>query len=101
MSLPEVTDVQRLRLKPGDALVVHLNALELTESDAVMVRARARAGLGLAEDVPILILAAGQRLSLVNAPGDMSAGVPAACEGRAPAGAPVPGSPVNPAREVG
>ena len=100
MSLPEITDVQRLRLEPGDALVVHLNAHELTESDALMVRTRARAGLGLAEDVPILILAAGQRLSLVNA-ADMNAGVPAACEGRAPAGAPVPGSPVNPAREVG
>ena len=99
MSLPEVTDVQRFRLEPGDALVVHLNTDHLTAEDAATVRMRARAGLGLGEDVPILILGPGNRLSVVNAAA-MSTGASPACEGRVDAGAPVPGSPANPAREV-
>lgn len=97
MSLPEITDVQRLRLEPGDALVLHLAADRISAADALMVKERARAGLGLGDDVPLLVLAAGHRLSVVSAPGgDMSTGPSPACEGRAPGGGPVP-----PGREVG
>ena len=101
MSLPEVTDVQRLRLEPGDALVVRLGEGQYRQHDAATAKERVLSVLG--DHVPVLVIPHDASLGIVSAQAlaATSAGVPAACEGRAPAGAPVPGSPVNPAREVG
>jgi hypothetical protein len=99
MSLPEVKDVQRLRLEPGDAVVVHV-ASNITAKEAAGLRAavteRVRTAMG--RDVPVLIVAGGDRLEVQPA-GPVSAGAPAPARGGTTAGAPVL-SPANPARET-
>ena len=54
-ALPEVTDVQRLTLRPGDAIVLRVPS-RISAQIADVLKERVRAKLGLGPDVPILIL---------------------------------------------
>jgi hypothetical protein len=69
MKLP-VTEVQRLRLDPGDKLVVHTNVshLKLSEYDVDLVQRRVRELLQLPDDVPVLVLPAGMDVEVVTGP---------------------------------
>jgi len=99
MSLPEITDVQRYRLQPGDALVLRV-AGRISPVQAERVKEQVRAGLGiLGEDVPVLVLDESASLSVASSAGIASTGPPAACEGRVTAGGPVL-TPADPARET-
>lgn len=62
--LPEITEVQRLTLKPGDVLVVHTNAYQINKDDADHLKARMREALGV--DCPILLLARDMRVETLN-----------------------------------
>ena len=63
--LPEVTDVQRLTLKPGDRIIVRV-AQKLTAQQGGMLLAQLRARLGLPDDVPIAILDDGMSLEVAE-----------------------------------
>lgn len=62
--LPEITEVQRLRLEPGDALVVRLER-EPDMDEAARIKARVRATLGR-DTVPVLVLGPGASLEVVD-----------------------------------
>lgn len=66
--LPEITEVQRLRLEPGDALVVHLNAHSIDMESAGLIQARVRAVLGLDDSFPVLLLAKDTDVEVVSTP---------------------------------
>lgn len=65
MELPEITEVQRLTLKPGDVLVVHTNAYQIGEADADHLKARLREAIGTV-DLPILLLARDTQIETLN-----------------------------------
>lgn len=63
MRLPDVTDAQRLALRPGDRLVIRVaDRLSRADASALMSAVRAWAG----PDVPILILHNGTVLDVVS-----------------------------------
>ena len=62
--LPEITEVQRLRLEPGDALVVRLES-EPSMQSADAIKNRVRAVLDL-DTVPVLVLGPGVSLEVVD-----------------------------------
>ena len=64
--LPEVTDVQRLTLKPGDRITVRV-AQRLTAQQGGILLMQLRARLGLPDDVPIAILDDGMSLEVAGA----------------------------------
>lgn len=68
--LPEITEVQRLRLEPGDKLVVRadMSHLKMTQYDAEMIQRQVRAVLHLPDDFPVLVLPAGMSVEVVSAP---------------------------------
>ncbi len=63
--LPEITDVQRFRLEPGDRLVVRYQE-RLTHQQAVLVRDRLLAWAG--PGFPVLVLDGGASLEIVTGP---------------------------------
>jgi hypothetical protein len=65
MSLPEISDVQRLRLEPGDSLVVRCPA-RLDMATVVEVKERVRAILRIADDVPVLVLPDGMGVEVLS-----------------------------------
>jgi hypothetical protein len=65
MNLPEVTDVQRLTVKPGDRLIVRTDA-KLDEATAARMLEVVRARLGLPDDVRIMILDRGMSVEVVE-----------------------------------
>ena len=64
-SLPEITEVQRLTLKPGDRLVVHTDE-KLTVEQFYRLREIVRANLEIPDDVPLIILSRGMSLEVVE-----------------------------------
>lgn len=65
MNLPEITDVQRLILKPGDRLIVRTGAKLDTATAARMLEV-VRARLGLPDDVRVVILDSGMSMEVVE-----------------------------------
>ena len=63
--LPEITEVQRLVLKPGDRLIVR-SPERLTMATAARVNERVRAILRLPDDVAVLVLPDGMSLEVVG-----------------------------------
>jgi len=63
--LPEITDVQRLTLKPGDRIVVR-SPERLSPATAELVLERVRTILRLPDDVPVLLLADGMSLEVAE-----------------------------------
>jgi len=63
--LPEITEIQRLRLNPGDTLVITFPG-HLTPAVAEMIRERLRQKFP--ESVTILILDQGARLAVLESP---------------------------------
>ena len=51
--LPEITDVQRLRLEPGDRLIVRIGERKISPQTADLVKQRVRAMLHLDDSVPL------------------------------------------------
>lgn len=82
MNLPEITDVQRLTLKPGDRIIVRTEA-RLDMATADYMRNRVRAHLGLADDFPVLILADGMTLEVAG-PSSQSPWIPLDPDGLPP-----------------
>jgi hypothetical protein len=68
MSLPEISDVQRLRLEPGDSLVVRCPD-RLDMATAAEVKERVRVILRLADDVPVLVLPDGMCVEVLTGGG--------------------------------
>jgi protein-disulfide isomerase-like protein with CxxC motif len=66
MNLPEITDLQRLNLQPGDRLVVRFHG-RLTAAQAHMIRERLREWSG--GGFPVLVLDADASLEVVTADG--------------------------------
>jgi hypothetical protein len=61
----DITDVQRLTLKPGDRIVVRTDA-KLSAQTADGLLERVRAGLGIPDDVHVVILDSGMSLEVVE-----------------------------------
>ena len=76
--LPQVTEVQRLRLEPGDKLVIRADVDRMSHEDADMLQCRVRAALRVPDDFPVMVLPAGWSAEVLNS------GAPAAAEGQAP-----------------
>lgn len=66
--LPEITEVQRLTLKPGDRLIVRTDE-KLSDQVAAALRERLHAWLGLPDDVRVLILDRGVSIEVVEGDG--------------------------------
>lgn len=64
-NLPRVTEIQRLRLRPGEALVVHVPAGMQADAIARMTRLLQRV-LGR-PDLPIIVAPPGLRFGVVDA----------------------------------
>lgn len=71
MNLPEITDAERLTLRPGDALVIRFPG-QITHHQAGLVIERVRASLGLDESTRVLILPAGASAEVIEQPGEIS-----------------------------
>jgi hypothetical protein len=65
MTLPEITEVQRLTLKPGDRLIVRSPDL-MSHEMAALVAGRVRRVLRLPDDVPVLVLPEGMSLEVTD-----------------------------------
>lgn len=57
MKLPEITEIKRLEIRPGDRLILRLSDLEITKEQSDEIRCRVREALMLPDDMPIVILA--------------------------------------------
>lgn len=66
MNLPELTDLQRLNLQPGDRLIFRFPG-KLTRKQTEEIRQRLR---GWAGDFPVLVLDQGGVLDVVTADGE-------------------------------
>lgn len=69
--LPEITEVQRLTLKPGDRIIVHVQG-HVNAQMAHLVKERVRTELRLSADVGVLVLDEG--MNLITIDGILSAG---------------------------
>jgi hypothetical protein len=67
MTIPEITEVKRLTIKPGDRIIVRCE-MRLTEYDADYISHFVREHLGIGTEIPVLILDAGISLEVLNAP---------------------------------
>jgi hypothetical protein len=66
--LPEITEVQRLTVKPGDRLIIRTDA-ELRADTAAYLLDVVRARLALPDDVRVVILDSGMSIEVVEAGG--------------------------------
>jgi hypothetical protein len=64
--IPQITEAERLRLEPGDALVIHLNAGHITVAEAGLIEGRVRARLKLGDGIPVMVLPAAMGVSVVR-----------------------------------
>ncbi len=67
MMLPEITEVQRLTVKPGDRLVLRTDA-KLAADTAAYLLERVRHRLDLPDDVRVVILDSGMSVEVVEGP---------------------------------
>lgn len=67
MSIPEITEVQRLELKPGDRIIVRTPA-RLTDEQAAYLKERMRTILRLPDELLILVLPEGMSLEVAELP---------------------------------
>lgn len=67
----EITDVERLSLRPGDALVIRFPG-QISNQQAEFVIERVRAVLKLDKAWPILILPAGASAEVIEAPAEIT-----------------------------
>ena len=65
IEIPGNAEVQRLRLEPGDKLVVRVPG-RIDRASAAALQEVTRAALGLREDVPVLVLSEGADLEVVS-----------------------------------
>jgi len=65
--LPEITEVQRLTVKPGDRLVLRTDA-KLAADTAAYLLERVRHRLDLPDDVRVVILDSGMSVEVVEGP---------------------------------
>lgn len=68
----EISDVQRLALKPGDRIIVRMPA-RIDRAGAELVERQVRARLGLPDEVPVLVLPEGMSLEVVEPPQPLGA----------------------------
>ena len=64
-ALPEITEVQRLSLRPGDTLIITVNVFVLSDADAARVADRVRAIVG-DRTLPVIVLPAGATASILG-----------------------------------
>ena len=55
-ALPEITEIKRLEIRPGDRLILRTSGYEVGQEEAAEIRHRVRATLGLPAEMPILVL---------------------------------------------
>lgn len=65
MSLPEVTEIRRWKLEPGDRLIVNVDA-EITNAQVELIKERVRGGLALPGHVPVLVTSRGVNVEVVS-----------------------------------
>jgi hypothetical protein len=61
--LPEITEVERLTLRPGDRLAVHVDA-EIDAETAAYIQLRVQAVLGV--EFPVIVLSRGFGLKVLS-----------------------------------
>ena len=64
--LPDITEVERLTLRAGDRLIVHVDDGSVTAGDADAIAHIARGRLKLPPETPILVMAKGMHVSVVG-----------------------------------
>jgi hypothetical protein len=69
MNLPEITDVQRLRLRPGDRLVVRAEGL-IDMAQAEEIGRSVRGILRLPAQMPVLVTGGDISVEVLEGPGD-------------------------------
>lgn len=67
MNLPDIHDVARLRLNPGDILVLSNAEVEISQDQANGMKARIREVTGR-PDLPVVVLGRDWSLSVVEGP---------------------------------
>jgi hypothetical protein len=65
MTLPEITEVQRLTVKPGDRLIIRTDE-KLRADTAAYLLDRVRHGLDLPDDVHVVVLDSGMSVEVVE-----------------------------------
>jgi hypothetical protein len=65
VTIPEIAEVQRLTLKPGDRLIVRTDA-KLSAQTAANLLERVRARLGIPDDVHVVVLDSGMSVEVVE-----------------------------------
>ena len=69
--LPEITEVQRLTVKPGDRLIIRTGA-KLSAATAAALLDQVRVRLGLPDDVRVAILDSGLSAEVVEGLGKLN-----------------------------
>jgi hypothetical protein len=64
--LPQITEIQRLRLGPGDHLVLKLDTRKLTEHDVAQVTRMVRDTLRIGSEVAVLVLGSHSDLTVLQ-----------------------------------
>ncbi len=58
MKLPEITEIKRLDIRPGDRLVLRTSDHVITPEQAAELRKRVATALLLPEDIPVVVIGA-------------------------------------------
>jgi hypothetical protein len=66
VELPEVTEIQRWEIRPGDKLILRTDRQVVDQEQAAMLQERVRAILHLPPDVDVLILGPEWRAEVVS-----------------------------------
>lgn len=66
--LPSITEVQRLRLEPGDALVITVASATVSMASAQAIKEQVRAALNLPDNSPVLVVGPGVSVGVVSPP---------------------------------
>jgi NAD-dependent DNA ligase len=64
--LPEITEIQRWKIEPGDRIIVRLAADIVSEYQADLIKNTVRYHLALAPDFPVLVTTPGTHISVIS-----------------------------------
>lgn len=63
----EITEIQRLKIQPGDRIIVRVGVTTLSVQEAHDVAARIRQRLGLGDDTPVMVLGRDDTIEVAHA----------------------------------
>ena len=65
-AIPEITEVQRLTIRPRDKLIVRCDCPIITHAVAATIEERVRVILKLSPDIPILVISSEMQLTVAG-----------------------------------